>query len=280
MPYTFGGATTDRYVLGTIIQSLYNASRVTLITQWVYPTTLTATRLLHGTDVTSGLAIDTTTTSLRLTLDFVTTDGVWTAPASLVINKWQFVALLVNIGSATTVAVKCFVGDEDNPPAEKTVTQATGPAGAITASSTAVTIGNSAAGSLAFQGDIGVCSFFSDSSTGVTNTLGIAADGTISAAQIASVLNQFINPLWRGEYNRLISHTLAPQTGSRAGFVAIADMNDIYYAKSSTTSGDRGSATVTGATVSTVRQSPRSLLRQHRSPVQVHPGLMRRGYAA
>lgn len=200
MAYTFGGATTDS-ILWTGQSNIGNAG-IGLVAGWWRPTTLTATRRLWSAGATTGVAIDTTTSELRLTNDsFSGTDGVFTTTgAGLATNTWTFVAAMVSVSNSPGSQWKVWVGSATTPPAEVTIstvssitTNTNGPTGNTT-------IGNTNGGSVAFQGVIDNVLVVNDSATAsvVTNPFQSAAYGTITATEAQWTLERWIRPHWAG----------------------------------------------------------------------------------
>ena len=198
MAYTFGGATGDD-VTATLSQSNGASARVNLIRGWWYPTTLTATRVLMSHGAVLRVAIDTTTSELRITTDN-TTDGEWTTTGvGLTVDTWTFIAI---IGSWNTtgpaVGLRVWAGTAETPPAEVTVTNVTAPVGAFVGS-TGFSIGNNAAaGTLAFQGDIDwvaeMC--VNSANFGASHPFAIATNGVITQAEADHILRTHVMPAW------------------------------------------------------------------------------------
>lgn len=220
MSFTFGGATTDD--VSASVTNNYAASGSTLLAcGWFYPTTLTAGRYYFSFANVIGLAVAATTSELTWTCDNATTDGVWTSTtAGIVVNKWQFIAILAtqsNTGPA--MAVKGVVYSDDLGWVDVTFAQTTAPVGNFTSGAN-FTIGNRGTGSVAFQGDID--SFFTiRKSTGPSGVLNVAASTAITAAEWDDVLAKVVRPLACGQ---LDLHVLAPNA-----WTAVMEVNLIDF---------------------------------------------------
>lgn len=258
MAWTFGGATTHK-VDHTVDVAPFAINRTTLVTCWIYPTTLTATRCLWAAGAVWRLAVDTTTTSLRFTTDG-TTDGAYTAPAGLATNTWTFVALLSNSGASGTVAApRIWTGTQFSQPIERTVTTATAHVGAQISSSTTFTVGNTTGGSLSLQGDIGGVCVLVDPESASNNVLGVGANGSLSQADADMIFQRFVNPLWRGDLHSVHQPNLTTtQTaaGGTRGFLISSGMDNPISVWGVRTA-SRVAGTVTGA-VWSQRRTPRT----------------------
>lgn len=199
MAYTFGGATTDS-VLWTGQNDMGNAG-IGLVMGWWKPTTLTATRRYWSAGTVTGMAVDTTTSELRLTSDsFSGTDGVYTTTgAGITTNSWWFIAAMVSCAVTPTVQWKVWVGSVTTAPVEVTVgtttaitTNLNGPLGNFT-------IGNTSGGSVAFQGDIDQVLLVNSADTaGTGNAFQAGTLGTITTAEAQWTLERYVWPYWRG----------------------------------------------------------------------------------
>lgn len=257
MAYTFGAAVTDNIQV-TALTAAFTTSRLSLITCWIRPTTLTATRVICASGATWALSIDTTTSSLRLTGDFVT-DGVFTFPAGLALNTWTFVAVLVNIGTAPAMQVKAWTATETSAPVERTVTVATAPVGAITSGGSTFTVGNTSGGSLAFQGDIGGFLLLTETGNTTSSFAGIPADGTTSQAEADQVRRSYVDPMWRGDILQFIGMGRVVERGAvwLWQFSMSCDNQAGSGGAWTIRPDSRARSTVTGATAS-ARRTPRS----------------------
>lgn len=267
MSYTLGGASTDLISWANNITSLFTTSRSSLITCWVYPTTLTATRKIWSAGAIWRLEIDTTTSSCRFVSDN-TTDGVFTFPAGLTLNTWTFIAVFVNCGSATAVPqVDAWTATADGPLVKQTVTTATTPVGAFVTSNLVFGIGNTTTTpALPWQGQIAAACAIAENASTATNTgmLGVLADGVTSQPELDSILARLVAPLWRGDVSRIVTVGRQilnnPSSGSAyAGLQLIAPLEDHPWTVKAATGQGIIQATVAGATVSANR-SPRPMM--------------------
>lgn len=263
MSYTFGAATSNMISYTANGTSLFATSRTALITMWVYPTTLTATRCLFGAGAIWRLAIDTTTSSLRFTSDN-TTDGVYTFPAGLALNTWTFVALLVNQGASTPVAsVDAWTATADGPLVKRTVTTVTAPVGAQVTSNLVFGVGNiTTTTNLSFQGNIENVAAIAENSGTVRGILGILANGATAAADAERIADLFITPLWRGDVSRIVwagsQAIYNPSAGTAyAGLQLIAPLNEHVWTVKPGSNQGVIEGTNSGAVVSTVIRCPR-----------------------
>lgn len=199
MSYTCGAATSDD--ISTTLTALGASGVSTFLAGWFKPTTLTAGRGLIGAGAVFGAEIDTTTSELRLRTDN-TTDGQWTTTGvGLVVNQWQFIAILNTCtDTGPAAAWRVWSGTSETAPLDCPVTQAVAPVGAF-AGSTAVTVGNKAAGGvLAFQGQVGTNLVVRCGTVGAISAMPIAAHGAISTDDATLVLNRFVLPIWKGNW--------------------------------------------------------------------------------
>lgn len=263
MSYTFGGATGDD-VNWTSGANFGTRPSVGLFTGWFMPTTLTSGRVLFAWGTVARIAIDTTTTQLRLTNDNNTTDGVFTTSnAGLAVNKWSFIAVLMNWGSAGEIQFSVWAGSETDRPTKLTMTQVTAPSGNNVAS-TALCIGNAgSAGTVAFQGEIENCWVMYDNSATTGNYIGgVVADGVTTATEEAVVESRFVLPLWNGEYGPLIWRSRSDQTSRGVqDYVPLVD------------SQRRFGNNTTGAVLVNVNGAVRGQLRGARRVEPAHSGM-------
>jgi hypothetical protein len=277
----FGAGVGNSVTVNSMSLDWWNTNRFSLLTAWVYPTTLTATRSVARAGTVTGVTIDTTTSSLRFTGDTATTDGVWTFPMGLAVNTWTFVAVAVNCGAAATVTVKAWSGTPSVAPAEQTVTTSVAPVGAYVASSTNFTIGNTTSGSAtSWQGQIGAVTFFVDNATTTAPLLGGFADGTIPQGTADHLLRNFVTPLWNGEVNRFNGHgrTHSLPLSGRPGFQVHAPLESAITPTMMYRPTGLVRNVVTGATLGA--NNPRSsLLLEHqmRHPKGLGGGIPARG---
>lgn len=263
MAYTFGAATSNLISWSANKTSLFATNRSAFVSCWVYPTTLTATRVLWGAGAIWKLAIDTTTSSCRFTIDLVTTDGVVTFPAGLALNTWTYIALVVNCGTGPTYQVNAFTASADGPIVQQTVTVVTAGVGAFVTSNLVLGAGNiTSSPTLSFQGDIANVCAVADVTSAVPGVLGFLGDGTTSQAELDIVVGKFIVPLWRGDVSQIIwSGSQALNQGGAtpySGVQLVAPLEDhLWTVKPSSNQGSI-LATLAGATVS-ARRSPRPM---------------------
>jgi hypothetical protein len=174
---------------------------IELFCAWIYPTTLTATRCVMALqNALMRLEVDTTTSELRFGTNW-TTDGVYiTSGLGLATNEWRFIALATaheNTGDVETV--KVWAGTLQTEPAAVSVTTSVAAVGSPT-SGGAMCIGNSAAaGTLAWQGDIGEWMLMlSTLGAAPNNALFMTTSGAIGAEVEDAILKRWIIPFWRG----------------------------------------------------------------------------------
>lgn len=280
MAFTFGAAVTDNVSSSGLNASLFATNRVALVGCWIRPTTLTATRVLWGTSAVYTLAIDTTTTSLRLTLDAVTTDAVYTFPAALAVNTWTFVAVAWCMGTGPAAAVRAWVGTESGAPIEQTVTNVTAGVSTWVAGGSTLTVGNAPAGSLAFQGDIGGFISMVDSNTTNTNILVgiIPTSAAITQAQADALLGVYVSAMWRGDTGPILGMGRAainPATQLGAAHAMSLDNGAPGGGPWTQKEGVQNvRATVTGATFTTTR-TPHSFDDNNNNFFGLRGGMMR-----
>lgn len=216
MPYTFGGATGDDVSL-PIVSTVSGPGIATLITCWLYPTTLTAGRAVCGFgNNISRVVLDATTSELDLLMDTNTTDGVWTSTGlGLAVDTWSFVAMLWTGVAGPTMDARLWAGDAVTPPAPVTFTQATAPTGTFS-SQTTMTIGNgSGSAAIAWQGDIAQFDLLSTNiAASAIHPFGLAAYGAISAEAEDMVLDRYVRPLWEGRHPLLPKGAVVNNTTS------------------------------------------------------------------
>jgi len=201
MSYTFGGNAADDVTIAATGGGNING-QLSAMGGWYYPTTLTGSRYFSSRGNITGLSIDNTlSTSLRFVTDHVT-DSIYSAPAGLVTNKWQWFAVLLSNSNALSPPenVRMWAGDANTPPTELTVTTGTAPVGNATGS-TSWTIGNRGTASVALQGDAAE-QFILSSISG--NLLNPAAVGRITDAEAELFRRLFLIPLWRCRPEELI----------------------------------------------------------------------------
>lgn len=267
MAYTFGGASTDLISWTANATSLFTTNRASLITCWVYPTTLTATRKIWSAGATWRLEIDTTTSSCRFVSDN-TTDGVFTFPAGLALNTWTFIAVFVNCGAATPVIqVNAWTATTDGPIVQQTVTVATAPVGGFTTSNLVFGVGNTTTTpALPFQGDIAsVCAIGENASSAANQgMLGVLADGVTSQGELDSIASRLVVPLWRGDVSRIAGEGSQlinePSAGSAySGLQLIAQLETHLWTIKPASGQGIIQATLAGA-VASARRSPRPMV--------------------
>lgn len=260
MAYTFGAATTDLVSWSANITSLFTTNRSALIACWVRPTTLTATRKIWSAGTVWTLQIDTTTSSCRLTADAVT-DGAFTFPAGLTVGQWTWICVIVNCGTGPTMDVNAWTATETSMPVKQTVTVATAPVGAFTTSGLVFGVGNTTTTpTTAFQGDIGGVYAHAENASSFAGPLGIISDGATTQAELDRAFIRFIDPLWRGDLQRIAGQGFQavynPTAGSAmAGAQVIASLDGGPWSIKPAVNVSPLAATVAGATIST-RTSP------------------------
>lgn len=204
MAYTFGAATTNNIVTPNIANLWFGNQYINLFMAWVYPTTLTSGRYLIGGAAGAGIYVNTTTSELRIRTINATTNGEWvTSGLGLVIDKWQFIAVLGTWNNTgPTGTARAYIGDENRYPTEVTVNSAVAPVGNYTLSS-GLTIGNqTSATSLSWQGDIGwVTASASNPVFAVGNRLWVSTVGVITAAEQKMIYDAYILPGYVGRFH-------------------------------------------------------------------------------
>jgi hypothetical protein len=258
--YTFGGATSHRTTF-TPVNNLFGASRTTLICITARPTTLTAGRCYWGASTVTRLAVDTTTSALRLTLDAATTDGVYTSASGLITtNTYQFIAVLIsqNAGGGTA-AVRMWVGSGGAPPKEVTVTETTGPSGAWVASGTTFDLGNTNGSNLSLQGAAGGLVILSEDSSDLgRSVLGFDTPGTLPAESVPAIFHNAIMPIYRGDVAELLHRvpTVRSPAGNLHGLISACSCTDVINSTIAYQLNAANRPTIffpTGATASTLR---------------------------
>jgi len=198
MAYTFGGTTGDDLTWTESTSNWGATQRSGLICGWYYPTTLTAGRALWSVGAVHRAVIAATTSEIDLWFDR-TTDTQWrTSGLGLATNTWHFIAFLnnsFNTGPVTNWKVWRSVGTDI--PTPVTVSQIAAGSGNAT-SNTVVTVGNiEAAGTSAFQGDIGRFDYFVGT---LANSFIDNTNGSIGAEAERIAFEQVVIPIWKGEF--------------------------------------------------------------------------------
>lgn len=198
MAFTFGAATGDDITWTESASPWGATARSGLIAGWFLPTTLTATRTLWSVGATNRCAIATTTSEVDVFVQRTTNSQYTTSGLGLTAGRWHFLAILAswsNTGPTDTYRV--WRGYDVEVPSLVTINQ-TAPAGAGTStSSTIPSIGNAAAaGTVAFQGDVGRFDFIVGT---VNNAFCNNTTGAISADDETVIFNTVVMPLWCGE---------------------------------------------------------------------------------
>lgn len=201
MAYTFGGLGTENIQYTGLLAGVADNS-ATLVTCWVYPTTLTAGRNYWGMGTPPGISafVSTTTSEVDVNANNATTDGLWrTSGLGMTTNQWQFLAVFYATENTTVPGqVRVWRGTETEPPAAGTVTNPTVRSGNYTGSTTR-TIGNDGSpSSFAFQGDLAGYTCAVTNAVGVNNGLVVATSGTLSAAEETLLYQRWVYPLWAG----------------------------------------------------------------------------------
>lgn len=196
---------TNSRINWTVTPAIGAASSATLFAGWFLPTTLTAGRGFWSAGNIIGLEVGGTTSEVVGRIQSAT-NGVYTSSgAGIAINNWYFIAHYIdatNTGPNSNQFL--WIGTIESPPVEQTFTQTTAPVGAFS-SQTAMVVGNKgAAGTTAFQGEVGNC-FLATQSTNTRGPFNLSAFGPTGkdanqlATEKAGLLNNFIIPWWRGE---------------------------------------------------------------------------------
>lgn len=226
MPWTLGAATSNSISFTAAgVNTITGPSKTVLVCGWFRPTTLTATRLYWSNTPTFKLAVDTTTANGRLTIDAGTTDGVYTFPLGMVVNTWTFIAVLMVLptaGALDVTAIKVWTGDGINPLVSRTVSQTTLMVGSVAAGTTAFFIGNDTGLTLSFQGDVDAVTV-ATASTSALSIIGGTQVGAvspfISAGEALAVQNQWVEPMYRGDYDQVDTQRRWAGNGAPEGLV-------------------------------------------------------------
>lgn len=256
MALTFGGAVGDDITFTTL--SNLTDNRQELVCGWYYPTTLTAGRKYWGASATIGAEIDTTTSEIRMRSDN-TTDGQWlTSGAAITTNKWWFIAWLAATENTTVAGDwRVFIGDNETPPTEVTVTNPTVRSGNYTGNVN-TTIGNAGStGSLAFQGDIESYSMVIANSSSGPCALSIATSGVITNGEADNIRQNILTPLWLGRPFSWRLMTAIINTPWQIVHAPLLDTSGLYYIVSDSAPITVGNATVNGATFTSNRPARR-----------------------
>jgi hypothetical protein len=197
MSRQWGGATTNTQPI-TMAVSVGASLRTALITMWVKPTTLTAGRTLWAAATNTRIEIDTTTSELRIRTDN-TTDGQWTTTGvNLVVDEWTFIAVYLSAFNTNGAEIRVWRGNLMEAPTEVTVTVAVARSGNFTGSTTTA-VGNTASGSVSFQGDIEDYAIMV--STGIEVFKVLTAHGAALDQDAVDWIRQyFIVPVWQGDW--------------------------------------------------------------------------------
>lgn len=205
MARTIGAATNNRYNWVSVAAVGGNLN-ATLFAGWFLPTTLTAGRGYWSAGATTGLEVGTTTSEVIGRSQATTANSVYiSSGAGIVTGQWTFIAHYIDSTNTGPNADQwLWIGDIQKPPAEVTFTQTTAPTGTFT-SQTTIVIGNKgAAGTVAFQGDVGNC-FCAIQSTSVGGPFNLSGYGPAgkTATDFANerdfLLKSFVLPWWSGE---------------------------------------------------------------------------------
>jgi|NOAtaT_7_FD_contig_21_5801800_length_1031_multi_3_in_0_out_0_1 hypothetical protein len=198
MSYRFGGTTGDDLTWTESTSVWGTTQRSGVIAGWYYPTTLTAGKALWSVGAVNRAVIASTTSEINLFLDRTTDTQYTTSGLALAVNRWHFIAFLLNsfnTGPVTTWRVWGSVGTAIPEPV--TVNQTVAGSGNATGN-TIVTVGNiGAAGTSAFEGDIGRFDYFVGT---LANAFLPNTTGLISAAEEKMVFEQVVVPIWSGQF--------------------------------------------------------------------------------
>lgn len=196
MAYTFGGTTGDDLTWTESVSNWISSNMAGIICGWYYPTTLTAGRALWSVGSNSRCVIASTTSEIDIFLDRTTDAQRTTSGLGLVVNEWQFIAVLSssqNTGAITQVRV--WKGAGTALPAEVTVNDTVAGSGNVTVS-TVPTIGNiGATGTSAFQGDIARFDYIVGT---VNNSILFDTTGNITQETANRIFNTIVLPVWAG----------------------------------------------------------------------------------
>lgn len=198
MAYTFGGTTGDDLTWTESASPWGTSGRSGLIAGWYRPTTLTAGRALWSVGAVHRAVVAATTTEIDLFFDRTTDTQHTTSGLGLAVGEWHFIAMLnnsFNTGPVTSWRVWRSVGTAI--PTPVTVNQTVAGAGNAV-SSTVVTAGNvGAAGTVAFQGEIGRFDYV----VAVASTALIPnSNGAIGTENERIMFEQLVLPIWSGDF--------------------------------------------------------------------------------
>ena len=166
---------------------------------WFRPDTLTAGRgyMSNGGTGLTSIRIGNTTSEVRITIDFGTTDGTKeTSGAGITTGKWYFIAVLSSAISGAWAA-RCWIGTINTPPVEVSLTAVATASGTTNSNSSLVTGNLGTSGTSRFEGLIG-CSSFIGASLGINNTIPITTGGTITQDEANYCLETLVRPFWQG----------------------------------------------------------------------------------
>lgn len=207
MPYTFGSATSSRVSIGSVPFAMNGPNRAHIGFAWVHPTTLTAGRTFWSLGAagfwsTVRIAIDTVTNQMRIYTLRATTNGEYvTSDAGLALNEWRFIAFAINVGAGVTEQAIAWAGSITEPPKPLTMTVAVVPVGSLNTSGATLTVGNSGANNVAFQGHIAEYGGLQQDLTTLGEPpLNLSAAGSFTAAEEVDLLRRFIIPAWEGKW--------------------------------------------------------------------------------
>lgn len=219
--YQFGGGATDAVVLDTLT-TMAADNRQHLVTGWWRPTTLTAGRYLISTGVAnSGVYCHSTTDELVLRVDRTTDSEFTTSGVDLAVDEWRFLAFLsAHENTGALDAWRVWAGGLDAPPVACTVTPSVTGSGNATGGTT-LTLGNNAAGSVAWQGQIADVRYVvTSAATGNSAHLFLTqTSGAIANDEADYVYQRFVLPAWEGRsWQQQIGRHLVVQFGWWPGF--------------------------------------------------------------
>lgn len=252
MPYTFGGVVGSRATF-TVSPTMGASGSAGVFTGWFRPTTLTATRRYFSAGSIFGAEVASTTSEITLRTDN-TTDGQWTTSgAGITTNKWYFIAIMWSTNNTGPAAAwRVWIGTEDTPPVEVTVTQNTAPVGNFTGSGT-LTFGNTGANNVSYQGDLAEQSLLTITTLGWLGLTSTA--GTITQGEADRVLTNYVQHMWRGDVHRAIEN----RAGAGFGFYywSAEPLSSAYRRSLNAVVTADITPTTTSAVISTTTSSPR-----------------------
>lgn len=261
--YPAASSTIRHSLVGSV--SIGATATTTLMMCWCRPTATTADVSVIGAGPTNGIATGTAGAESTITIYLdATTDAVWRTPAATMpLDTWVFIAALIsmtNTGSAE--AVRCWVGYQDTPPVEQSMTNVVASAGNWVGNTTMV-VGNSTAGAFGFGGDIAMAYFLAQSAHDIKNPLPIATAGTITQAEANTVLARHVNPMYYGRPDVDLLNTSGNGT-IQAVYFTQSPLNEVVrWIDGAVTTSPTVAATVAGAPTDVSVNPPKRLPDPH-----------------